>query len=362
MDNGTMLEVFKFLNYWQLAKNSLVSKKFSLLISYHRYSLARLSVEFSLVSLHFAYGIIKIFDKELTVKAYDEWVVRNNFSKQVPFGSLVAAGNESTHFDYKGYQLRAHADYKNITFPQNCRQSPSKTSVFIASTSLNHETWPIFQHFLRLFTDPFIFIQCIRLGLQKEVLNLLAVTLNPLPNSLQCKELAVCLRGDVHESFGWIKDYLLCKEFQINGHYDSYYDEDLLDFFVTGVQCTSVITIRFYYVSTVVVNFVQKFMRLKRCDEYHLVRFIKAYQIQNDQVLWNLQSRYEKFIVQKERFENDCESGPVDQRRTVHVFEFINVDIGMKLQITAVDYAADFVNAAEGNPLDSYYLLETKEL
>ncbi|KAI1709855.1 hypothetical protein Ddc_13681 [Ditylenchus destructor] len=41
MDNGTTVEAFKFLNYYQLAKKSLVSKRFRNLIQIHRHSLPR---------------------------------------------------------------------------------------------------------------------------------------------------------------------------------------------------------------------------------------------------------------------------------------------------------------------------------
>ncbi|KAI1694323.1 hypothetical protein Ddc_22197 [Ditylenchus destructor] len=44
MDNGTMVNAFKFLNYMQLAKTSLVSKRFSNLIRTHRHTLALLYV------------------------------------------------------------------------------------------------------------------------------------------------------------------------------------------------------------------------------------------------------------------------------------------------------------------------------
>ncbi|KAI1692740.1 hypothetical protein Ddc_23365 [Ditylenchus destructor] len=44
MDNGTMIESFKFLNYCQLATSSLVSKRFWNLIRTHRHKLALLYV------------------------------------------------------------------------------------------------------------------------------------------------------------------------------------------------------------------------------------------------------------------------------------------------------------------------------
>ncbi|KAI1695756.1 hypothetical protein Ddc_21004 [Ditylenchus destructor] len=44
LDNGTMVEALKYLNYCQLAKNSLVSKRFRNVIQTHRHKLALLFV------------------------------------------------------------------------------------------------------------------------------------------------------------------------------------------------------------------------------------------------------------------------------------------------------------------------------
>ncbi|KAI1694688.1 hypothetical protein DdX_19983 [Ditylenchus destructor] len=44
MDNGTMVEAFKFLNYYQLATSSLVTKRFRDLIRTHRHKLALLHI------------------------------------------------------------------------------------------------------------------------------------------------------------------------------------------------------------------------------------------------------------------------------------------------------------------------------
>ncbi|KAI1706330.1 hypothetical protein Ddc_15342 [Ditylenchus destructor] len=46
MDNGTMVESFKYLNYCQLAKISLVSKRFWNLIRTNRHRLALLYVDY----------------------------------------------------------------------------------------------------------------------------------------------------------------------------------------------------------------------------------------------------------------------------------------------------------------------------
>ncbi|KAI1693118.1 hypothetical protein Ddc_23143 [Ditylenchus destructor] len=45
LDNGTMVETFKYLNYCQLATNSLVSKRYCDLIQTHRHMLALLNVD-----------------------------------------------------------------------------------------------------------------------------------------------------------------------------------------------------------------------------------------------------------------------------------------------------------------------------
>ncbi|KAI1699272.1 alcohol dehydrogenase transcription factor myb/SANT-like domain-containing protein [Ditylenchus destructor] len=109
MDNGTMVEVFKYLNYCGLAKNSLVSKRFRNLIQTHRHSFALLDV--------YSLGMrrrrrlrgsdpagIKMFGKDISSDEYNEWVTRNQYSKQISLKGQDAA-TESTQDDRIVYAL-----------------------------------------------------------------------------------------------------------------------------------------------------------------------------------------------------------------------------------------------------------------
>ncbi|KAI1702047.1 hypothetical protein DdX_15731 [Ditylenchus destructor] len=115
LDNGTMVEMFKFLNYCQLAKNSLVSKKFRDLIRTHRHSLALLYVN-SLIMINFSTSpSLIIFGQQLSPEAYNKWARRNGYSKWIPIDDQVV-GKKSALDHRKVYELWANACYKSKAF------------------------------------------------------------------------------------------------------------------------------------------------------------------------------------------------------------------------------------------------------
>ncbi|KAI1699835.1 hypothetical protein Ddc_18391 [Ditylenchus destructor] len=190
------------------------------------------------------------------------------------------------------------------------------TSVFFARKELNHKNWPLFQHFVRLLTDPFVYIRFLKLTPQIDVsfLNLLSGSINPCHNRLQCGQLDFYLQGNVQKLLGWIKIHVHCNELRFyqsvsNDQIGSNYDEALLDFFVTGAHCTSEIYFDYCDISTVIVAFLQKFMDLKSCDENQMVESIRCYPTYG--VVEVLKPNYAKFIVKEEK----CEG------RTVLLFE-----------------------------------------
>ncbi|KAI1694273.1 hypothetical protein Ddc_22218 [Ditylenchus destructor] len=321
MDNGTMVEAYKYLNYCQLAKNSLVSKKFRDLIQTHRHRLALLYVDsIHMSSFQSDRAAINVFDKELSPEAYNEWVIRNNYSKQIPIESQVAS-EESTQSITNGYGLAAYACYKDSSH-RGCYDT---TSVFSAHVELNHENWPAFQHFVRLATDPFIYIGCVRLTYQNDVLNLLAGAINSDHDRLQCKELNFNLKGNSQKSITWIKNHVRCNKLYIFGKGDLNQDEAFLDFFVTGANCTPSIDISYRDLSKVVTDFVQKFMDLKNSGESQLVEAIKGYFVTRAVELFKRD--HARFIVKEDK----------DDRCATHIFEFVNADIKKKLQLTTVN-------------------------
>ncbi|KAI1694548.1 hypothetical protein DdX_20059 [Ditylenchus destructor] len=297
MDNGTMVEAFKYLNYCQLAKNSLVSKRFRNVIGTHRHKLALLYVDnIDMGSIYEVDpGVIKLFNKEISSEEYNEWVVRNNYSKQIS-PICQAAG------DRRAYELTAYGDYKDP------KQASTITRVFHARVEqLNNETWPLFQHFVRLITDPFIRIRYLGLIPQADVLKLLSATIDRSNRGhLQCETLNFNFEGDVQESF-------------------SYHDKQLLDFFATGSDCTSEIFVTSDHISkAVIVDFVQKFMDLKSRDDSQLVESIRgrvSIPTANE-----LKTNYEKFFIKAEEYANGW--------ITARIFEFANADIAKKLQLT----------------------------
>ncbi|KAI1702216.1 hypothetical protein DdX_15632 [Ditylenchus destructor] len=325
MDNGTMVEAFKYLNYSQLAKKSLVSKRFRNLIQTHRHQLALLYVKW--ISMHSSQiepATIKIFGIKISSEAYNEWVIRNNYSKQAPL-EVQIAGTQSTQNIPNGYWLIAHAYYND---PNRC----ISTSVFYAHVNLSHENWPLFQHFVRLVTDPFIYIDSAQLAYQNDILNLLSETINSDRDRLQCKELYFDLNADSHsfKNFNaniqkfitWAKDSVRCNQFSLHCKADFNHDEAFFDLFLTGAHCTRSIKIVYVGRSTVLVNFVQKFMDLKTCDECQLVEAIEG--SFRTQALEMLKQKFAVFIVNEER------------RHNTHIFELVNNNIGKKLQLTTV--------------------------
>ncbi|KAI1710692.1 hypothetical protein Ddc_13296 [Ditylenchus destructor] len=315
MDNGTMVEAFKYLNYCQLAKNGLVSKRYRDLIRTHRNTLALLYVHF----MNMGKGeicplAIKIFDKKLSPGAYNEWVVRNSYSKRAPLEDQVAIFIKWLYAQYRQNSNRCYLSADAYYKDPSHRKLNDKTRVFFAQVEFNNENWPAFQHFIRLLTDPFVYIDQIKLYKQNVFLKALSRAVNP-DRRLQCKWFRLNLKGSSPKSITWTKNNVRCDEFSIEGVYgaDSKMDEALLDFFLTGAHCTSEFDVGQYDMSKTIVDFVQKFMDLKNSDECQLVEAIHG----NFKLLTR---DYAEFIVKEEK--------------TLQVFEFINNDIGKKLTVT----------------------------
>ncbi|KAI1692162.1 hypothetical protein DdX_21404 [Ditylenchus destructor] len=218
----------------------------------------------------------------------------------------------------------------------NHRKCNDKTSVFFARVKCADDNWPSFQHFVRLVTDPFIYIDIVDLIYQKDVLNLLARTVNQDRSRLQCNE----LWSNCQRSITWAKTHMRCNRFCMVSEDNSNQDESLYDFVVTGGLCTSEASGKFYNLSKAMVNFVQMFLDLKNWDEYQGVYTFEGIQFVTDKDIRVLKKDYDKFSVKEERDEYDD--------NTQHVFEFTNNAIGKNLQLTAtifddedVYYSAD---------------------
>ncbi|KAI1694748.1 hypothetical protein Ddc_21845 [Ditylenchus destructor] len=324
LDNDTMVETLKYLNYMQLAKSSLVAKRFSNLIRTHRHSLALLDVDgIEMSENNQNAACIKIFNKVFSPKAYNEWIIRNRYSKQIPLKDQVAE-NQSEQYGRQVYEMKA--DYKD---------SNKTTWVFVARAELSHENWPLFQHFVRLLTDPFIYIRRLKLTPRIDVLfiNLLGEAMNPDYDRLQCDAVSLISNSidldvpnfNVPNFTGWIKDHVLCNEFRIWKQDDSDYDVEMLDLFVTGANCTSAISITHGDLSNVIMALLQKFMSLKSRDEYQLVESISG-NVESRGIVEKLKRKYAEFIADEEQLE--------DNFGTKQVIGFINNDIEKKLTLS----------------------------
>ncbi|KAI1694335.1 hypothetical protein Ddc_22188 [Ditylenchus destructor] len=341
LDNDTTVEVFKYLDYCGLAKNSLTSKRFWSLIRTHRHKLALLYVDIIYMgpSIYATDPIpIKIFDKELTPETYNEWAARNNYSKQISFED-----SNSLLYEYKLYDLDGIAFYKD----PNHREEYDRTAAFSARAELstkqgetravlNRENWPLFQHFVCLLADPFVYIRRIVLIAQNDVLNLLAGAMDPDRSHLKCEELVLFsnntnLEDNVRKYINWIKGHVRCNKFDFHHNNRSNFNEELFDFFVTGAHCTSEITTNCCDVSKVIIDFVQHFMDLKNCDEHQLESTLKSIKCNNaDSAIAALWSNYREFLVKSEEIE----------MYDVYVldYELINNNIKKKLELDVTDY------------------------
>ncbi|KAI1717589.1 hypothetical protein Ddc_09745 [Ditylenchus destructor] len=319
MDNGTMVEAFKYLNYCQLAKNSIVSERFRDLIQTHRHKLALLYViSITMDTSRIDSAAINIFDKKLFSEAYDEWVVRNGYSKQVSLDDQIA-NTRSTRNVSNVYDLSAIAYYKDLNHRKLI------TYVFTAKVELNHENWPLFQHFVRLATDPFIYIHIMQLTYQNDVLNLLAGAINPDRDRLQCEILDFNLKGNSHKSIIWMKNHVRCNRLRVEGKANLNKDETFLDFLVTGGHCVPSINIDYNDISKAMVGFVQKFMALKISDDSQIIEALEVNF--KAQAIELLKRNYGEFIVK--------------QVGNHHIFEFVNNAIGKKLQLNSENYSDD---------------------
>ncbi|KAI1696126.1 hypothetical protein DdX_19215 [Ditylenchus destructor] len=230
------------------------------------------------------YALIKMFDKMLSSGEYNEWIGHNGYSKQI------------------------HRPY---------------------TTHVQNSKMRIGQYFFRILMDPFIYIRYLELNPQKDVFSLLAGAFNPDRARLQCEQLVIRFNAVSQKFMDWIKDNVRCDQFLINGHNDSNYDEELLDFFLTGAPCTSAINVGTYDLSKVLVDLVQKFMALKNRDEYHLVESISGY-VNDRGVVKELKRNCAKFTAEEEQFE--------EKYGARHIIGFINNDIQKKLTLNARNY------------------------
>ncbi|KAI1690555.1 hypothetical protein Ddc_24866 [Ditylenchus destructor] len=199
---------------------------------------------------------LEIFNKELSPEEYDEWVIRNNYSKQISLKRQIA-------LRYQEYILRAYGNYEG---PYR-----GKTSVFFALVKeLNHESWPVFQHFVRLLTDPFIYIRWMELIPQMDVFDLLTSTIDRSNRGrLQCEKLTFYFAGRNYfqKFFNWIKDHVRCDKFNtgFSNCKMQNCDKPLVDFFATGSRCASEIKVwQCNLQKDVFIDFVQVF-----CSRHH---------------------------------------------------------------------------------------------
>ncbi|KAI1700683.1 hypothetical protein Ddc_17984 [Ditylenchus destructor] len=281
--------------------------------------LASVRVDVDISNLH--QSEIKMFDEDLSPEEYNKLIALNAYSKQVP---LEVDGKETIRHGRSFYKLRADV-YQDSNHCQGIA-----TTVLYAHVELIDEHWPLFQHFVRLLVDPFIYIRTISLCPQKDVLSLLAGAMNPDRDRLQCKKLNIRFNGDTQKFIVWVKDHMRCDECEILVDTASNFDEELLDLFLTGAPCTSAINVRNYDLSKVIVDLVQKFMGLKNRDDYQVIESTRGYgKVQS--VLEEFKRNFAEFVADEEQYEEGND--------TRQVVGFVNNDIKKKLTLSVKKFS-----------------------
>ncbi|KAI1696983.1 hypothetical protein DdX_18754 [Ditylenchus destructor] len=245
-----------------------------------------------------------MFNKELPPDEYNKWIVRNGYSKEIPVEDQTA-GKENTENDRNIYMFGANV-YQN------------SSTQYYACAEVKDDNWPVFQHFIHLLMEPFIYIRSLSLITQKDVLNLLTGEMSPDHGRLQCEQLIIYFEDDSQKFIAWIKDHVRCDEFQILLDRDSNCDEELHDLFLTGAPCTSSIRVIHYDLSKVIVHLMQAIMDLKNRDEYQMIESILG-NVNDRELVEALKDNCAEFFAEGEQFENDY--GPIK------VIRFINSDI-----------------------------------
>ncbi|KAI1694400.1 hypothetical protein DdX_20134 [Ditylenchus destructor] len=340
MDNAPLVEAFKFLNYTQLAKSSLISKRFRNQIRANRHRLALLHVPW--IKMRFPNltpllradrsAHIKILDRiepnMVSAEENNEWAILQQYPRQIPF---------EAQYDRNFYELAAYGVDNAVGI------SNSKLN---AHAELNQEN--LSQHFIRLLTDPFIYIRSLALSSQVDVSNLLPAAIGPEDRRLRCEELKFYIDGNSQNFMRWIKDHMRCDELQIycirgmsvcDGRL---LNEAVFDLFVSGALCTSDIKVKYRARFTIIVEFAQKFMDLKSCKQGHQIVASFEFNIPAGTVE-ELKGECAKFIVKEEG--DHC------------TFEFVNKDIGKKLQI-----ATTIIGNPDDRHLPTYFSLKVSNL
>ncbi|KAI1715852.1 hypothetical protein Ddc_10769 [Ditylenchus destructor] len=316
---------------------------------------------------------LQTFNKVLSLSAYNEWVLRNQYLDQVQFYAQFA-GEQIIEYDdkmdqrylkeYEGiYFLSAEVNYKySFNFRSKLwrqmycipRLYGDKCIVFHARVPLEHihKNLTLLRHFVRLLTDPNIYINHSQLDPQNDVLTWLAKAIgNQDRNRLQCKELKIYPNVDIYpftpNLISWAKNNVCCNELNIEYHFGDHltrtHDQMLLDLFMNGSHMTSAINTFIYDLSNVVVDFVQKFMDLQQSDDHQIVQHIhgnRSLQI----AVAKLKSKYVECVVMEEI--DACED------TSEYVFEFVNSNIAKKLQLTGT--------VVNGDNLAHFYMIKSE--
>ncbi|KAI1715338.1 hypothetical protein Ddc_10994 [Ditylenchus destructor] len=337
-----MIDSLRFLNYCDLAKTSLISKKLSEFIQTHRSSLTLLRVKEMIMEYHekqvpdgysrTSYSTTMLFGVKKFDLDHDDWIESNGYSATFEFKpkevDLENLFQKQPPKPTNCISLHASARYHESG---SCIKEDSAPLTVVFSTFVKpkfnrldcRRHWPMLQHFVRLLSDPFVYFESIHLvSLKNELWKPLVKNLKLTLNRTLCNGAEIRLENNAGEFLDWMKNYLRCSQLSLRSTGSP--NDELATFLLSGSKCTSHAMISGTYNRALEHNLVARFLTLKQDDRDQMIPSISfPWMISVHTIKEMFGDTFSEFLV---REENTLES-------FLQVYEFTNRDIMQKLEV-----------------------------
>ncbi|KAI1692016.1 hypothetical protein DdX_21492 [Ditylenchus destructor] len=328
-----MIDSLRFLNYCDLAKASLISKKLSEFIQTHRSSLPFLRVKEMLMEYHEeqlpdrysrkSFSTITLFGVKNFDLDHKDWIKSNGYSATFEFEHKQSPPEPSNRIS-----LHAAARFHESG---SCIKEDSAPLTVVFSTFVKpnfhridcRRHWPMLQHFVRLLSDPFVYFERIQLvSLRNELWKPLVKNLKLTLTRTLCNDAEVCVENNAGEFLNWMKNYLRCSHLSLRSTGSP--NDELAAFLLSGSTCTPLAVISGTYNKELEHNLVARFLTLKQIDRDQVIPSISfPWMISVHTIKEMFEDKFSDFLV---REENTSES-------FLQVYEFTNSDIMQKLEV-----------------------------
>ncbi|KAI1706611.1 hypothetical protein Ddc_15192 [Ditylenchus destructor] len=330
VDDHTLEQTFKFLGYFQLAKSSLVSRRFSRVIQSNRSRLAKLRVKKLLMDrrIRIHQNFITVCDVEFNPNEYREWAYPYGYTKGYRFDSPVVAVTAA--YDSRSPERREqHHSFIRL---QALAYEDSNTLVTVfsavTSTKLSYDNWPLYQHFIRLLNDPFAYFERLTLiSFQNFAWNALVENYGSRNRSVTCKYAKILLEDDSKDFLVWIKQNVVSEDLSLRRYETSTYDQDdTVSFLSTGQKCASSVVLRdeVYngeHLIGAIYDLIEKFLDLETSIQCQMISSINFRHICNlsERFLTNFARAFVRDEIVEDSFSR--------------IYQFMNRNIKKKLEV-----------------------------